>query len=310
MRLEVLELIAAIVKYGSISAAARNCHIQQTTLSAAVRSVESELDIQIFERQYNGVILTPHGEELMKRALPMLDLYREMQHINHIEDRLLLLHINRFLYSYFCYDVMPELQTRFPGPSMAVSMAEENPLQNPMANDFHIGIGCCSPGEWQSRKRQAREMGLTLTKLFTSEFVAYVSKDSPLGSLQELGTSETLRGQSVIFANSVCKDMFFQANLTDVVGSYSIMDPFDPVQMLHSVSRNKMLAFAVDRRLIPSRFYPELENVVCLPIVEPNNSSRRYMQHYLICREHKHRAKNERELVDFIINKLRDLESG
>ena len=88
------------------------------------------------------------------------------------------------------------------------------------------------------------------------------------------------------------------------------MDPFDPVQMLHSVSRNKMLAFAVDRRLIPSRFYPELENVVCLPIVEPNNSSRRYMQHYLICREHKHRAKNERELVDFIIGKLRDLEPG
>lgn len=304
MRLEVLELISAVARCGSISAAARDEHIQQTTLSAAIKSVESELDIQIFERQYNGVALTLHGKELMKRTIPMLELYHEMQHINHMENRILVLHINRLLYSYFCYDVMPELRMKFPEPSMTVSMSPENPLQDALSGGFHIGVGCCPPGEWVARERQAREMGLILIKLLTSEFVVYASKENPISSLRELNTPESLRGQSIILANSICKDMFFRANLVDIVESYSIMDPFDPVQMLHALSNNKMLAFAVDKRLLPSRFHPELEEMVCLPIVEPNSASHRYMQHYLICREYRQRAESEQALVNFIVNML------
>lgn len=305
MRLEVLELISAVARCGSISATARDEHIQQTTLSAAIKSVESELDIQIFERQYNGVALTAHGEELMKRALPMLELYHEMQHINHMEARMLVFHINRLLYSYFCYDVMPELRMKFPEPSMTVSMSPENPLQDALSGGaFHIGVGCCPDGEWEARERQAKEMGLMLIKVLKSEFVVYVSKDNPVSSLKELNTPDSLRGQSVILANSICKDMFFHANLADIVESYSIMDPFDPVQMLHSVSNNNMLAFAVDKRLIPSRFHPELEEMVCLPIVEPNSSRHRYMQHYLICREYRQRVESEQALIEFIISML------
>ena len=306
MRLEVLELIAAVAKCGSISAAARDQHVQQTTLSAAIKSVESELEIQIFERQYNGVVLTHQGVELMKRALPMLELYREMRHIGHTEARMLDIHINRLLYSYFCYDIIPELRMNFPGPSMTVSMAPENPLEDVLARRFHIGVGCCAPENLENRASQAREMGLTLTKLLVSEFVVYVGRDNPLAGLSALTASESLRGQSVILANSICKDLFFRANILHIVKSYSIMDPFDPVQMLHAVCHSKMLAFAVDKRIIPLRFHPELEELACLPIVEPNSSNQRYMQHYLICRNYRERPKQEQALVDFIIDRLRE----
>lgn len=304
MRLEVLELIAAVAKSGSISAAARDGHIQQTTLSAAIKSVESELDIKIFERQYNGVALTAHGRELMKRALPMLDLYHEMQHINSPEDRMLVLHINRLLYSYFCYDILPQLHMKFPDTSMTVSMAPENPLENAMSGQFHIGIGCCTMGELADRKLQAKENGLLLIELLASEFVVYVSKDSPLCAQREHSDRMSLRGQSVTLGNSICKDLFFRAELEEIVDSYSIMDPFDPLQMLHSVSHNNTVAFAVGKRLIPSRFHAELDELVCLPIVEPKSSSYRYMQHYLICRDYRQRQESERALVDLIISML------
>lgn len=304
MRLEVLELIAAVAKSGSISATARDGHIQQTSLSAAIKSVESELDIRIFERQYNGVVLTGQGRELMKSALPMLDLYHNMQHINCAKAQMLVLHINRLLYSYFCYDILPLLHMELPDTSMTISMAPEDPLQGALFGEFHIGVGCCQLEQLEDRKRQARETGLTLIELLRSEFVVYVSKDDPLSTQRQLAGLNVLRGRSIILANSICKEMFLSTELANIVDRYSIMDPFDPVQMLHSVLHNKTVAFAVEKRIIPSRFQSELKKMVCLPIGEPNNNSRRYMQHYMICRGYRHRPEGEQALVDFLVTAL------
>lgn len=300
MRLEILELIMNVAQSGSISAAARNGHVQQTTLSAAIKSIESELNIKIFDRQYNGVVLTREGQELIKLAEPMLDLYHRMEAIGRPSGESLTIYVNPLLYCYFCYDILPLLHMRFPEVSTAVSMAGEDPLEDGRSGDFHIGIGCCRPDEFSTRSQRAEALDLVLIKGYTSEFVAYVSKDNPLSAQKTISDISLLKGQRVIVANSICKQLFYHANLQNISKSYSIMDPFDPMQLLHAVLNNNMLAFAVDKQIIPKHLHGEVDKMAVLNIVEPAGYHYKYMLHYIVCRKKRLMTKNERAIVDFL----------
>ncbi|MEA4847214.1 MAG: LysR family transcriptional regulator [Clostridiaceae bacterium] len=66
MTLKQIKYIAAVAKYGSISKAASVLYISQPSLSLAIKKVEEEYDITIFERSGKGVILSHAGEELLK----------------------------------------------------------------------------------------------------------------------------------------------------------------------------------------------------------------------------------------------------
>lgn len=304
MRLEILELIVKAAQSGSISSAAKEGHVQQTTLSAAIKSIESELNIKIFDRQYNGVVLTKEGQELMKLAEPMMDLYHRMEAIGQSSSENLTIYVNPLLYCYFCYDILPLLHMRFPEISTAVSMASEDPLENGKSGDFHIGIGCCLPDEFLIRSQRAKALGLVLTKGRTSEFVAYVSKDNPLSTRTTISDTSLMKGQRVILANSICKQLFYTANLQNISKSYSIMDPFDPMQLLHAVLNNNMLAFAVDKQTIPKHLHKEIDKMVVLNIVEPAGYHYKYMLHYIVCRKQRLMTETERAVVDFLAETL------
>lgn len=61
MNLMHLKYILAIENYGSISMAARQLYVAQPNLSRAIREVEDEFGIKIFERTPKGVVMTPDG---------------------------------------------------------------------------------------------------------------------------------------------------------------------------------------------------------------------------------------------------------
>ena len=65
MKTEQIEHILAINQFGSISAAAKELYLSQTTLSAAVKSVEEEMGFPLFVRTYSGVSPTAEGKEAL-----------------------------------------------------------------------------------------------------------------------------------------------------------------------------------------------------------------------------------------------------
>lgn len=65
MRMDHLQYLIEIDKRHSISAAAQELYLGQTTLSSIVKSVEEELGFPIFHRTHNGVQTTPEGEEAL-----------------------------------------------------------------------------------------------------------------------------------------------------------------------------------------------------------------------------------------------------
>jgi len=67
-----LRYFAAVAQELSFSRAAERLHMAQSPLSAAIRQLENELGVQLFERTTRAVRLTPAGERLLRDGAPAL----------------------------------------------------------------------------------------------------------------------------------------------------------------------------------------------------------------------------------------------
>ncbi|MDJ0853170.1 MAG: LysR substrate-binding domain-containing protein, partial [Myxococcota bacterium] len=71
--LRQLEYVVAIADHGSFHAAARACHVTQPGLSTQIRQLEELLGLRLFERDRRKVLVTPAGEDLVRRARRVLE---------------------------------------------------------------------------------------------------------------------------------------------------------------------------------------------------------------------------------------------
>ena len=73
MTLTELKYIVAVARERHFGKAAEACHVSQPTLSVAVKKLEEELDLKLFERSANEVSITPLGEEVVRQAQSVLE---------------------------------------------------------------------------------------------------------------------------------------------------------------------------------------------------------------------------------------------
>jgi LysR family hydrogen peroxide-inducible transcriptional activator len=70
--LRQLQYLKLLAEHGSFSRAAEVAHVTQPTLSAGVQELEKVLGAPVVDRGRSGVILTPVGEEAVRRARDVL----------------------------------------------------------------------------------------------------------------------------------------------------------------------------------------------------------------------------------------------
>ena len=73
MTLTELRYIIAVARERHFGHAAASCYVSQPTLSAAVKKLEQELGIEIFERNKNEITVTPVGERVVAQAQRVLE---------------------------------------------------------------------------------------------------------------------------------------------------------------------------------------------------------------------------------------------
>ena len=73
MTLTELKYIVALAREKHFGRAAEACFVSQPTLSVAIRKLEDELGVQLFERGTAGIQTTPMGEQLIEQAQKVLD---------------------------------------------------------------------------------------------------------------------------------------------------------------------------------------------------------------------------------------------
>jgi LysR family hydrogen peroxide-inducible transcriptional activator len=73
MTLTELKYIVAVARERHFGRAAEACHVSQPTLSVAVKKLEEELDVKIFERGASEVSTTPLGEQIVRQAQQVIE---------------------------------------------------------------------------------------------------------------------------------------------------------------------------------------------------------------------------------------------
>ncbi|CAD5373300.1 Hydrogen peroxide-inducible genes activator [Rubrivivax sp. A210] len=73
MTLTELKYIVAVAREKHFGRAAEACFVSQPTLSVAVRKLEDELDVKLFERGANEVTVTPLGEQIVRQAQQVIE---------------------------------------------------------------------------------------------------------------------------------------------------------------------------------------------------------------------------------------------
>jgi LysR family hydrogen peroxide-inducible transcriptional activator len=73
MTLTELKYIVAVARERHFGRAADACYVSQPTLSVAVKKLEEELEVKLFERSANEVSVTPLGEEIVRQAQAVLE---------------------------------------------------------------------------------------------------------------------------------------------------------------------------------------------------------------------------------------------
>ncbi|MDL2339586.1 MAG: LysR substrate-binding domain-containing protein [Pseudomonadota bacterium] len=73
MTLTELRYIVAVARERHFGRAAEACFVSQPTLSVAIKKLEEELDVKLFERGSNEVSVTPLGGEIVRQAQTVIE---------------------------------------------------------------------------------------------------------------------------------------------------------------------------------------------------------------------------------------------
>lgn len=81
MNVKDLQYALALERRRSFSRAAEECGVAQPTLSAQIRKLESELGVELFERDGRTLRVTPAGELILEQALVVLDAVARIEEV-------------------------------------------------------------------------------------------------------------------------------------------------------------------------------------------------------------------------------------
>lgn len=81
MTLNELKYAIAVAQLRHFGKAAEKCQISQPSLSVAIKKLEQDLGVQIFERKNTEISLTPIGQRIIEQAKVVLEEAKKIRQI-------------------------------------------------------------------------------------------------------------------------------------------------------------------------------------------------------------------------------------
>jgi LysR family hydrogen peroxide-inducible transcriptional activator len=192
MTLTELKYIVAVARERHFGKAADACFVSQPTLSVAVKKLEEELDVKLFERSANEVTVTPLGEEIVRQAQSVLEQAANIKDIaKRGKDPLagaLKLGVIYTIAPYLLPDLVRQVITRT--PQMPLMLQENFTVK--LLEMLRTGeIDCAILAE------PFPDAGLALAPLYDEPFFAAVPRSHPL-ALQSSVTADELKNETML----------------------------------------------------------------------------------------------------------------
>ncbi|WP_296492013.1 LysR substrate-binding domain-containing protein [Rhodoferax sp.] len=196
MTLTELKYIVAVARERHFGKAAEACFVSQPTLSVAVKKLEEELDVKLFERSANEVTVTPLGEEIVRQAQSVLEQSAAIKEIaKRGKDPLggpLTLGIIYTIGPYLLPDLVRQMIAHT--PQMPLMLQENFTVK--LLEMLRTGeIDCAILAE------PFPDAGLAIAPLYDEPFMAAVPYNHPLAAQSEV-TSEVLKNETMLLLGS------------------------------------------------------------------------------------------------------------
>ncbi len=192
MTLTELRYIVTLSQEQHFGRAAERCHVSQPTLSVAVKKLEDELDIALFERSKTRVSPTPMGEQVVAQAQKVLEEASAIKDIASIgKDQLgsplkvgAIFTIGPYLFPEF----IPELQALAPKMPLYVEEGFTATLRQRLRKGELDVIIVALP---------FTEADVVTQKLYEEPFVVSLPAKHPLANKESIASSD-LAGENVL----------------------------------------------------------------------------------------------------------------
>jgi LysR family hydrogen peroxide-inducible transcriptional activator len=199
MTLTELRYIVAVARERHFGRAAEACFVSQPTLSVAVRKLEEELDVPIFERGKGEVTITPAGDHIIAQAQRVLEEASKIHQIsehgrNQLEGPLRIGAIYT-VGPYLFPTIVPELTLKAPKMQLAIEENFTAVLTDKLKNGELDVIIISEP---------YKEPGLKTEPLYIEPFVALLPAAHPLTERKTLVTADLEQESVLLLGNGHC----------------------------------------------------------------------------------------------------------
>ena len=266
MTLTELKYIVAVARERHFGRAAEACFVSQPTLSVAVKKLEEELDVKIFERSSNEVTITALGEDIVRQAQSVLDQAAEIKEI-----------AKRGKGPYLLPDLVRQSIART--PQMPLMLQENFTVK--LLEMLRTGeIDCAILAE------PFPDTGLAIAPLYDEPFLAAVPSTHPLAQQESISTQQ-LKNETMLLLGAghcfrdhvleVCPEFArYASNAEGIRRSFegsSLETIKHMVAAGMGVTLVPRLSVANDALQSPRRRRSDEPYIRYLPIVEPDGSA-------------------------------------
>lgn len=201
MQIEYLHYLLDIYNLRSISTAARYLHIAQTTLSAAVKSVEDELGFPVFRRTPSGVVPTEKGRLVLDLAWKVTALYESLMRLrDHSKDppQFFNILVSPVLPPFILSGIAEKFAQFHSFGNICFEEHPSKEIGSAVANRVvGIGVAVLTKHQYSRLQTSFTYESLSTEMLFEDEMACITALDSPL-SVQGFATVEDLRNAHLI----------------------------------------------------------------------------------------------------------------
>ena len=194
MELRQLKYFFLVSKLGSVTRAAEQCHIAQPAISIAIRNLENELGVQLFERSHKKVSLTSTGQVFLRRVEDILervdDSVREMGDFRNLQRGIIRLGITPMLGAVLFSPILSRFREDY--PLLELIVVEEGALSiNALLEQGELDVGIVVVSERFPR--------LEMSPIIKSEIYVCLSQDNPLANRKRIAFPLLRDQQFILF---------------------------------------------------------------------------------------------------------------
>ena len=187
MNITELRYLVAIMKWGSVSAAAKQLYAAQPNVSKALKNLEEEYGVRIFERSSTGMIPTEQGKRFIaqaQRVLQQVDELKQEAHQQHscAELRVVLTHA-----TYASYAAVDFLQQAARSEQLRAHIRESGAIEAldfVLRQGYHMALLRYAAEDEDYYLRYCQRHGLRQEPIMEFSYLLLTSQDSPLAQRQ------------------------------------------------------------------------------------------------------------------------------